>query len=377
MRATAERTSWNRTPRACHDAVMDATTVGIYRDQTDRWVERRRALDVEAAIALRAEVPAGILADLGCGPGFHADALGVPTLAMDAAEPMVRRATGAGFGVVGDLEALPFRTGALDGAWASRAYVHIERARLPLALRDLHGALAPDAPIALTMIPGDHDGRGLPDDDFPGRWFGLWSAPDLHDVVAGAGFDAVTVEETTADRIGAGRLLVRARRARRLPDTVGPGLRLLMCGLNPSEYSADAGVPYARPGNRFWPAARRAGIVSSDRDPLHALTHHGVGFTDLVQRATPAISDLAKGEFAAGVARVERLVERTGASVVCFVGLAGYREAVDRRARAGVQDRLFGNAIAYMMPSTSGLNACSQVPDLAEHLAAAAALAAG
>jgi hypothetical protein len=59
---------------------------------------------------------------------------------------------------------------------------------------------------------------------------------------------------------------------------------------------------------------------------------------------------------------------------VCFVGLAGYREAIDRRARAGEQDRSFGNAIAYVMPSTSGLNASSQVPDLAEHLAAAARL---
>lgn len=357
---------------------MDATTVGIYSDQTDRWVGRRRALDVDAAAALRAAVPTGRLADLGCGPGFHLDALGAGTFALDAAEPMVRRSMGlGGIGVVGDLEALPFRDGALDAAWASRSYVHLERARLPLALRDLHRALAPDAPISMTMIPGEHDGRDLPDDDFPGRWFGLWNPDELSDVVGGAGFDAVTVDATEGERPGAGRLLLTARRARRLPDTVGPGLRLLMCGLNPSEYSADAGVAYARPGNRFWPAALRAGIVSRDRDPHHALVHHGVGFTDLVARATPAISDLAKGEFAAGVARVERLVARTDTRVICFVGLAGYREAVDRRARAGVQERPFGGAIAYVMPSTSGLNASSQVPDLADHLAAAAALAEG
>jgi TDG/mug DNA glycosylase family protein len=49
---------------------------------------------------------------------------------------------------------------------------------------------------------------------------------------------------------------VSARRARTLPDTVGPGMRLLVCGLNPSLFAADAGVGYARPGNRFWPAAR-------------------------------------------------------------------------------------------------------------------------
>ena len=63
-------------------------------------------------------------------------------------------------------------------------------------------------------------------------------------------------------------------------------MRLLVCGLNPSIYSADAGVGYARPGNRFWPAAIAAGLVTEDRDPRHALSHHGVGITDLVKRAT-------------------------------------------------------------------------------------------
>lgn len=356
---------------------MDEPTVGIYTEQTERWVERRRALDVDAAAALRARAPNGRIADLGCGPGFHLDVLGSGTIALDAAEPMVRRSADlGGLGVVGDLEALPFRDGSLDAVWASRSYVHIARARLPLALRDLHRALAPTAPISLTMIPGDHDGRDLPADDFPGRWFGLWTSAELRDVVEGAGFDEVAVDHTDGDRPGSGRLLVTARRARRLPDTVGPGLRLLMCGLNPSEYSADAGVAYARPGNRFWPAALRAGIVTRDRDPVHALVHHGVGFTDLVARATPAISDLARGEFAAGMGRVERLIARTGTRVVCFVGLAGYREAVDRRAKAGVQDRGIGDAVAYLMPSTSGLNASSKLSDLADHLAAAAALAA-
>ena len=127
------------------------------------------------------------------------------------------------------------------------------------------------------------------------------------------------------------------------------------------------------------PHPTRSGLrlVTVDRDPLHALGHHGVGFTDLVARATPAISDLARGEFRAGAARLERLVARTGARLVCFVGLAGYREAVDRNARAGLQPEPFGGALAYVMPSTSGLNASSQIPDLAEHLAAADRLAGG
>ena len=80
---------------------------------------------------------------------------------------------------------------------------------------------------------------------------------------------------------------VDATRARTLPDTVGPGMRLLLVGLNPSEYAADAGAGFARPGNRFWPAALAAGLVTRTHDPFHALRVDGVGMTDLVKRATP------------------------------------------------------------------------------------------
>ena len=44
-------------------------------------------------------------------------------------------------------------------------------------------------------------------------------------------------------------------------------MRLLVCGLNPSVFSADVGIGFARNGNRYWPAALAAGIVTVDRDP--------------------------------------------------------------------------------------------------------------
>ena len=80
--------------------------------------------------------------------------------------------------------------------------------------------------------------------------------------------------------------VLRLKRIRSLPDTVGPNMQVLIIGLNPSPYSADTGIGYGRPGNRFWPAALKAGLVSIDRDPRHALSHHGVGMTDLVRRTT-------------------------------------------------------------------------------------------
>jgi hypothetical protein len=56
-----------------------------------------------------------------------------------------------------------------------------------------------------------------------------------------------------------------------------------------------------------------------------------------------------------------------------MVGLMGWRTAVDRRSVAGWQGIGIGGRPAYLMPSTSGLNAHSSLADLTAHLAAAAA----
>jgi TDG/mug DNA glycosylase family protein len=56
---------------------------------------------------------------------------------------------------------------------------------------------------------------------------------------------------------------------------------------------------------------------------------------------------------------------------VCFVGLAGWRAAIDRRAVAGPQERTIGGRPAYLMPNTSGLNAHARPEDFVAHLRAA------
>ncbi|HLM17400.1 MAG TPA: mismatch-specific DNA-glycosylase, partial [Acidimicrobiia bacterium] len=218
---------------------------------------------------------------------------------------------------------------------------------------------------------GDEDGE-LPDDDFAGRWFSAWDPDALRDVFVGAGFDV----QACAQEPDSHWIHVRVARARTLPDTVGPGMRLLVCGLNPSVYSADVGVGFARPGNRFWPAAIAAGLVTVARDTRAALAA-GIGMTDLVKRATPRADELSRDEYRDGLARVERLVRWLQPGAVCFVGLAGWRAAVDRRAVAGVQRDGIGGRPAYVMPSTSGLNARVPPDELADHLRAALALSSG
>ena len=178
------------------------------------------------------------------------------------------------------------------------------------------------------------------------------------DVVIGAGF---AVEHVGEDGV------VTARRLRTLPDRVGPGMRLLVCGLNPSLYSADRGFGFARPGNRFWPAMRVAAGVS---DPNEAL-REGIGMTDLVKRATVAAAELTRDEYAEGVARVERLCAALQPGALLVVGFSGWRAAVDKRATAGWQPSALGGVAVYVMPNTSGLNASTQHDGFVEHLRAA------
>ena len=229
-------------------------------------------------------------------------------------------------------------------------------------------------PFDLQVLEGEYEGDALPGDDLGARYFAGWTPPRLADQVTGAGFDV----EPGSLVVSGDEVRLRAVRARTLADTVTDGMRLLVCGVNPSPYSADAGVGYARPGNRFWKAALAAGIVDRDRDPIDALVHHGVGHDRLRQTAHP---HRGRGDRR----RVPRRI-RHGSSdwssgcspgAVCFVGLSGWRSVVDPKAVAGLQPEGIGGRPAYVMPSTSGLNARTPLAELADHLRAAAAVADG
>lgn len=348
---------------------MDAETVRIYERDASAWAKARaggRRADVSG---FRAAIePGAVRVDLGSGPGRYTEALGAPVVALDAAVAMLRlarEASPSAWPVQADLEALPLRPQSVGAGWAQASYLHVPKPRLPMALAQLHRTMRPGAVLELAMKRGDYAGHGLTGDDFPGRFFATWEPEPLAAVVAGAGFeiDAVTADDQW--------IRIRATRARTLPDFVGPGLRLLVCGLNPSLRSADVGLGYAGPSNRFWVAAVDAGLVTVVRDPWRALADHGVGMTDLVKRATVGAAELRAGEYRAGSERVAALVRWLQPAAICFVGLAGYRVAIDRRAQPGPQAERFGGAPTYVMPSTSGLNARTSRAELADHLRAA------
>jgi TDG/mug DNA glycosylase family protein len=273
--------------------------------------------------------------------------------------------------VQADLEHLPFGRYAVDGAWSWMSHLHVPSTHLPLALWDLHRVLSVGAPFELQVLVGDYEGDELPGDDVGGRFFAAWSPDRLVDVVTGAGFDIADGSvEVSGDEVR-----LSAVRAWTLANTVRPGMRLLVCGVNPSPYSADIGVGYGRPGNRFWPAMVAAGVVTKLRDPIDALMAHGVGMTDFVKRPTRTAAEVTVDEYRTGFARLERLAAWLQPRAVCFVGLSGWRAAVNPKAAAGLQPETVGGRPAYVVPSTSGLNAHSTPSDLARHFEEAAAVA--
>lgn len=358
--------------------MADRATVSVYEDRAAEWRSERQPKSTSAVEAFAAlDRPHGITADLGCGPGWHTGALPSPALAIDAARSMLEMVpehAPSALRCRADLAALPLATGSLAGAWASRSYVHLDRRHIPLALADLHRTLALDAPVELHIFEGDADFEPFSDDDFPGRLFSQWPEKWIAPLMEGAGFALDSLERLDRPPKVA-TLIVKGRRVRTLPDTVGPDMRLLICGLNPSVYAADAAAGFARPGNRFWPAALAAGLVSTDRDPRRALIDHGVGMTDLVKRATPRADGLTADEYRRGLDRLAWLAGWLKPAAVCFVGLAGWRAAVNRKAKAGPQSQELGGRPVYVMPSTSGAAAGYQLADYVSHFQQAAALA--
>jgi hypothetical protein len=261
---------------------MDRRTVDVYEQQVDDWIVHRRRPTPATLPDFVARVPAGPRADLGCGPGWHSDQLGAPVVSLDAAFAMtqkVREFAPDAWPVQGDLERLPFRPGALAGAWAHKSYMHVPATHVPLALAEAHRSIARGGALHV-QVTSDRQHENA-DDIFPGRHFEWWPAQRLRDVIEGAGF---TIDAFVDD--GEEWIDVEATRAHMLPDTVGPDMRLLLVGLNPSILSADLGVGFARPGNRFWPAALASGMATRTHDPYDLFRTHGVGMTNQVVRET-------------------------------------------------------------------------------------------
>ncbi len=153
-----------------------------------------------------------------------------------------------------------------------------------------------------------------------------------------------------------------------LPDVVAHDLHVLFCGINPSLVSAARGHHFARPGNRFWPALHLAGLTPRQLAPEEdrQLLDHGLGVTNVVDRATRSAAELSPAELREGAAALADLVAEYRPRVLAVLGITAWRVGFDRpRAAIGRQPETVGGAVTWVVPNPSGLNAHFQLPDLA------------
>ena len=154
-----------------------------------------------------------------------------------------------------------------------------------------------------------------------------------------------------------------------LGPVVGPNLRVLFVGVNPSLRSAEVGHHFARPGNRFWATLHASGWTPRRLAPEEdgELPGHGVGVTNLAGRPTRAAAELSDDELRDGAVELERVVRSHEPRLVAIVGLTAYRIAFDRpRAGVGLQTEAIGGRPVWVLPNPSGLNAHYQPAHLAE-----------
>ncbi|WP_045741366.1 G/U mismatch-specific DNA glycosylase [Actinoplanes rectilineatus] len=160
---------------------------------------------------------------------------------------------------------------------------------------------------------------------------------------------------------------VAAAAGRTIPDVIGPDLRVLFSGINPSLWSAATGFHFARPGNRFWPTLHGAGFTGRLLHPSeqHLLPALGLGITNVAARATARADELTPAELTAGGEILTEVVRRTAPRFVAILGVTAYRAAFARpRARIGLQPDGIGDARVWVLPNPSGLNAHFQLPAL-------------
>ena len=145
-----------------------------------------------------------------------------------------------------------------------------------------------------------------------------------------------------------------------LPDTIEPGVVTLLCGSAAGAVSARMGLPYAGPGNKFWPILAEAGLTPRRLSPaeFRELPRHGLGLTDINKTEWGADSDLTGSGDDAEALRAK--VEAFRPAILAFTAKRPaqvfLRAAFGvRRVDYGVQEARLGGTEIHVLPSPSGL----------------------
>ncbi len=160
-----------------------------------------------------------------------------------------------------------------------------------------------------------------------------------------------------------------------LPDYLATELRLISIGLNPSLPSVRAGFYFANPRNRFWRALHASELVSGHYQPAHGveqqlLDDEGIGFTDVVKRATRGAHELRADDYREWAPQLEQKLRRYAPHCAWFHGKLAYRNFLRHASLAdheviwGEQPICIGASRVFVTPNPSPANAAYSLDDL-------------
>ena len=132
--------------------------------------------------------------DIGCASGLEmADlrALDLDPVGLDISQAELRLASSRlpSTGLArGTALALPFRTGALDGAWASASLLHLTRGEVPQALAEVRRVLGGGGAFYSSVQRGSGEGWVRGDAVGTELWYTFFEEEEWRHLVSAAGF---------------------------------------------------------------------------------------------------------------------------------------------------------------------------------------------
>jgi double-stranded uracil-DNA glycosylase len=147
----------------------------------------------------------------------------------------------------------------------------------------------------------------------------------------------------------AGRDTVRMK----LPDVLGPDLRVVFCGTAAGAKSAAVRAYYAGPGNQFWPTLHEVGFTSLQLRPteFRSLLDYSLGLTDVCKVAAGSDREV-DGQW--NVPALREKLQQCGPGWLAFNGKKAAEVVLGRPVGYGRQPETLGATGVFVLPSTSG-----------------------
>ncbi|XP_065203200.1 uncharacterized protein Tdg [Planococcus citri] len=152
---------------------------------------------------------------------------------------------------------------------------------------------------------------------------------------------------------------------RTLPDLLASNLDIVIIGINPGLFAAYKGHHYAGPGNHFWKCLYLSGLIGEQltADDDYKLLQWGIGFTNMVERATKGSSDLTRKEIREGGQILLEKLQKFKPKIAVFNGKLIFEVFSGKKEfNFGRQPDFVDGTNTYMwvMPSSSAR--CAQLP---------------